>query len=150
MSLNTTDKRVTVQSLCLCVYGCFIPCFFLFVSYVCACVQHLQEGRKAQQYLEQCWKQMDNVSVAGGRSRHKKRGGGEGGIGVWCKYSVSNGRLHSSFRKNPRDANGGNSRTNQGPSISQMSFSKKIGCQNHELHVRSLCRSKVIRISGCY
>lgn len=24
--------------------------------------QHLQEGRKAQQYLDMCWKQMDNVS----------------------------------------------------------------------------------------
>lgn len=26
-------------------------------------MQHLQEARKAQQYLEQCWKQMDNVSI---------------------------------------------------------------------------------------
>jgi hypothetical protein len=25
-------------------------------------LQHLQEGRKAQQYLDMCWKQMDNVS----------------------------------------------------------------------------------------
>lgn len=24
---------------------------------------HLQEGRKAQQYLDMCWKQMDNVSL---------------------------------------------------------------------------------------
>ncbi len=24
--------------------------------------QHLQEGRKTQQYLDQCWKHMDNVS----------------------------------------------------------------------------------------
>lgn len=72
----------------------FLP---VFVSYTCACVQHLQEGRKAQQYLDQCWKQMDNVSVAGGRSRH--RTGGK--VGVWCKYSVSN-------------ANGSNSRPNEG------------------------------------
>lgn len=61
----------------------------VFVSYICACVQHLQEGRKAQQYLDQCWKQMDNVSVAGGGAGTEK--GGQ--IGVWCKYSVSTGRL---------------------------------------------------------
>lgn len=38
---------------------------------VCVCVyeQHLQEGRKAQQYLDHSWKQMDNVSVEGGRRR---------------------------------------------------------------------------------
>lgn len=29
------------------------------------CFQHLQEGRKAQQYLDMCWKQMDNVSLGG-------------------------------------------------------------------------------------
>lgn len=72
--------------------------FPVCVCHMCVrvCVQHLQEGRKAQQYLDQCWKQMDNVSVAGGRSRHAK--GGE--IGGWCKYSVSDGRLHSAFGRN--------------------------------------------------
>lgn len=44
---------------------------------VCVCEQHLQEGRKAQQYLDHCFKQMENVSVeaVGRRS-------------VQCKYSV--------------------------------------------------------------
>lgn len=38
----------------------FVSCV-LCVS-VCVNEQHLQEGRKAQQYLDHCWKQMDNVS----------------------------------------------------------------------------------------
>lgn len=85
----------------------------VFVSYICACVQHLQEGRKAQQYLDQCWKQMDNVSVAGGAAGTEKGG------------------------KSVFGANGGNSSSNEGPLVSQMSFSRKIVSENHELHVRS-------------
>lgn len=48
----------------------FFP-VFLYKCLVCVCVyeQHLQEGRKAQQYLDHSWKQMDNVSVEGGRRR---------------------------------------------------------------------------------
>lgn len=36
----------------------------LYFKYCCILSdqQHLQEGRKAQQYLDQCWKHMDNVS----------------------------------------------------------------------------------------
>lgn len=43
-------------------YYRFIFKNFFFSVYVCKIEQHLQEGRKAQQYLDQCWKQMDNVS----------------------------------------------------------------------------------------
>lgn len=39
----------------------------LLCVFVCVYEQHLQEGRKAQQYLDHCWKQMDNVSVEAGR-----------------------------------------------------------------------------------
>ncbi len=36
----------------------------LYFKYCCVLSdkQHLQEGRKTQQYLDQCWKHMDNVS----------------------------------------------------------------------------------------
>ena len=57
---------------------------------VCVCEQHLQEGRKAQQYLDQCWKQMDNVSREGGREGEREReresgreGGSDGGVAAW-------------------------------------------------------------------
>lgn len=48
-------------------------CLLFVCVCLCMCVyeQHLQEGRKAQQHLDHCWKQMDNVS--------KEEGGGGGG-----------------------------------------------------------------------
>lgn len=54
---------LSMSHLCICVCVCVFTCVCV---YLCVCVQHLQEGRKAQQHLDQCWKQMDNVSVEEG------------------------------------------------------------------------------------
>ena len=53
----------------MCACACARAC-----ACACACVneQHLQEGRKAQQYLDHCWKQMDNVSEEGGMERNNE------------------------------------------------------------------------------
>lgn len=81
---------VQVQSLCVCAYECVLINIYIFMCIflcfcvnvlcvslsVCVCVvfeQHLQEGRKAQQYLDHCWKQMDNVSVEGERGGGKEK-----------------------------------------------------------------------------
>lgn len=61
MSFIVFSVNVSLMYLCVCV--CVYLCVCLLV---CVCVQHLQEGRKAQQHLDQCWKQMDNVSVEEG------------------------------------------------------------------------------------
>uniref|UniRef100_A0A3Q3MPA2 F-BAR domain-containing protein n=1 Tax=Mastacembelus armatus TaxID=205130 RepID=A0A3Q3MPA2_9TELE len=58
-------ETFSVLSFCVCPYECvviYLHVFFCVSVNVCVCVneQHLQEGRKAQQYLDHCWKQMDN------------------------------------------------------------------------------------------
>lgn len=87
--IKGANKFVTVtQSPVLLFVSLFICCVFFFVCvckcFWCLCVneQHLQEGRKAQQYLDQCWKQMENVSAEGGREGGRKRNV------VYGKYSL--------------------------------------------------------------
>lgn len=86
-------------SLCLCPNVSLCPC---------GNEQHLQEGRKAQQYLDQCWKQMDNVSgkeEGKGRTKEKHK----------CLVYIISFRdgvclIHVCMR-NERNANKGNSST---------------------------------------
>lgn len=75
---NCDPNCLSPVILCMCIWMCsYIHCVFpvflckcvlVVCMFVCTCVyeQHLQEGRKAQQYLDHCWKQMDNVSEGGG------------------------------------------------------------------------------------